>query len=111
VGNGVNYHFNPGEAQLRLAVASAIVTLLIFATEGLARVGVYVATAVVELWLKVYAAVNDQRARQQEVAQRQLDLTLTGREPPDPGEAGGGRGVPDLVGSTWNTWGRQGGAT
>jgi hypothetical protein len=100
-GSGVNYHFNPGEAQLHLAVAAAIVTMVIFAAEGIARVVAYLATTAVELWVKVFTTMHDQRAREREAADRQLARTMSGREPPDDDGAARDGEVAGLVGSAW----------
>lgn len=75
-GSGVNYHFNAGQAQLHLAVAAAIVTMMIFAAEGIAQVVAYLATTAVELWVKVYHDARPARpgARDRRPAARPHDV-------------------------------------
>jgi hypothetical protein len=105
--SAVSYLAHPGETQFKVVVASAVIALLLFVADGAARVLVYLGTAAVDLWLKVFTAVNEQRAVDREAAERHLDrqfartLTLSGREPPGAGGADHGRVVARVVGSDW----------
>lgn len=84
-GSAASYFLHPGQVQLTLAGASAIVALLIFAADGFAWVVTRLATTAVDLWLKAFTAVNEQHARNQELAARLEHQRLNGPEPPDPG--------------------------
>jgi hypothetical protein len=106
-GSAVTWSVHPGETQFKVMVASAVVALVLLAADGVARLGIYLLTALVELGLEAFTTVSAQKAADREAAEDHLDrqlaraLTLSGREPPDGEEVELVRVVPGLVGSAW----------